>query len=112
MKPDAGPGEDALKQAFHQIFVSVSPFLLNMLKELVFREVTSPRNFKIREETAVDNNWCSRIFSAGALYLLGRTVAKKETIITHTKDDGHGHDSSVDISIDSILDEAKKQTYP
>ena len=49
------------------------------------------------------------IFFVCALYLFGRTVAKKETTISHTEDDGHGHDSAVDISIDSILSVAKKQ---
>jgi len=49
------------------------------------------------------------IFLVSALYLFGRTVAKKETAIPHTEDDGHNNASAADISIDSILAVAKKQ---
>ena len=49
------------------------------------------------------------IFLVCGIYLFGRTVAKKEKDIPHTEDDGHGHSSMADISIDSILGVAKKQ---
>jgi len=49
------------------------------------------------------------VFLAGALYLFGRTVPQKEKAVAiHKENDGHDH-GSVDISIDSILDIAKKQ---
>ena len=48
------------------------------------------------------------ILLVGALYLFGSTVAKKENTIVHSEDDGHDHNTK-DISIDSILTEAKKQ---
>jgi len=44
----------------------------------------------------------------GALYMFGRTVPKKEKSIVHTEDDGHEHNAN-DITIDSILANAKKQ---
>ena len=48
------------------------------------------------------------ILAVGALYVFGRTVPKKENAVVHTQDDGHDH-GATDISIDSILVEAKKQ---
>jgi len=43
-----------------------------------------------------------------ALYLFGRTVPKKGKSVIHTEDNGHEHKPN-DITIDSILADAKKQ---
>ena len=48
------------------------------------------------------------VLLVATLFLFGRTVPKKEIAVVHTEDDGHEH-ASKDISIDSILIEAKKQ---
>ncbi len=46
-----------------------------------------------------------------ALFFFGRTVPEKKPVVveTHSEDDGHDHGPSNDITIDSILDIAKKQ---
>ncbi len=51
------------------------------------------------------------VFLTGAIFIFGRTVAPKKAISeeTHSENDGHDHNVSTGITIDSILEIAKKQ---